>query len=61
MASFQAKICRKVGKDRERKKINLVVPFRSYPMHNRKFQKNNKKNSKKIKTTIMAPFQATIG
>ena len=61
MASFQAKISRKVGKDRERKKINLVVPFRSYSMRNRKFQKNNKKNSKKIKTTIVAPFQATIG
>ena len=32
-----------VGKGRERKKINIVVLFRSYPMRNRKFQKNSKK------------------
>ena len=36
------------GKDRERKKINIVVLFRSYPTRNRKFQKNSKK-IKKIK------------
>ena len=35
-----------VGKDRERKKINIVVRFRSYPTRNRKFQKNSKKIKK---------------
>ena len=35
-----------VGKDRERKKINIVVQFRSYPTRNRKFQKNSKKIKK---------------
>ena len=28
-----------VGKGRERKKINIVVPFRSYPTRIKKFQK----------------------
>ena len=46
-----------VGKGRERKKITIVVLFRSYPTRNRKFQKQNKKS----KNTIMAPFQATEG
>ena len=46
-----------VGKGRERKKVNIVVLFRSYPTRNRKF----KKNSKKLKNNIMAPFLATIG
>ena len=35
-----------VGKGRERKKINIVVLFRSYPTRNRKFQKNSKKVKK---------------
>ena len=51
-----------VGKGRERKKINIVVPFLSYLSRNRKFQKNSKniqKNQKK--NTIMALFEATIG
>ena len=38
-----------VGKGRERKKITIVVLFRSYPSRNRKFQKQNKKIKKKIK------------
>ena len=50
-----------VGKGRERKKINIVVPFRYYRTRNRKFQKKKQKYSKKLKNTIMAPFQATIG
>ena len=50
-----------VGKGRERKKINIVVLFRSYPTRNKKFQKNSKKIQKKLKNNIMAPFQATIG
>ena len=37
-----------VGKYREREIINLVVPFRSNPMRNRKVQKNSK-NIQKIK------------
>ena len=58
MASFEARI----GWIRLRKKkINIIVVFRSYPTRSRKFQKNSKKNSKKLKNTIMAPFQATIG
>ena len=35
-------------KVREREKIKIFVPFRSYPKRNRKFQKNSKK-IKKIK------------
>ena len=58
MASFKARI----GCKRQKKmKVIIVVLFRSYPTRNRKFQKNSKKNSKKLKNTIMAPFQATIG
>ena len=30
----------------EREKIKIIVPFRSYPTLNRKFQKNNKKIKK---------------
>ena len=43
IASFKARIG---WKGRERKKINLVVLFRSYPTRNRKFQKNGKKIKK---------------
>ena len=50
-----------VGKGQERKKINIVVLFRSYPTRNKKFKKNSKKIQKKLKNNIMAPFQATIG
>ena len=50
-----------VGKGQDKKKINIVVLFRSYPTRNKKFQKNSKKIQKKIKNNIMAPFQATIG
>ena len=49
-----------VGKGRERKKINIIVPFRFYPTRNKKFQKNSKKNQKNFQKIIMAPFQATI-
>ena len=35
-----------VGKGCEREKIKIVVPFRSYPTYNRKFQKNRKKIEK---------------
>ena len=35
---------KQVGKGYEREKIKIIVPFRSYPMHTRKFHKNNKKN-----------------
>ena len=50
-----------VGKGQERKKINIVVPFRFYPTCNRKFQKNSKTIQKKLKNTIMAPFKPTQG
>ena len=39
MASFEAKISLKGW---EREKIKIIVPFRSYPTPNRKFQKNSK-------------------
>ena len=39
-------------KGREREKIKTIVPFRSYPMQNRKLQKN----SKKIKKIKKIPF-----
>ena len=42
MASFQAKIGWKI----ERENIKSIVQFSSYPMRNRKFQKNNKKVQK---------------
>ena len=35
-----------VGKGQEKKKLNIVVLFRSYPMRNRKFQENSKKTQK---------------
>ena len=50
-----------VGKGRERKKVNIAVLFRSNPTRNRKFQENSIKIQKKLKNTIIAPFQATIG
>ena len=50
-----------VGKGQDKKKINIVVLFRSYPTRNKKFQKNSKKIQKKLKNNIMAPFQVNIG
>ena len=41
--SFQAKLGWKRMRKRE---IKIIVPFHSYSMRNRKFQKNSKKNSK---------------
>ena len=38
-----------VEKGRERRKTKIIVPFRSYPMRNRKFKKNSKKIQKIIK------------
>ena len=40
MNSFQAKI---VWKRMRKREIKIIVPFRYYPMRNRKFQKNSKK------------------
>ena len=34
---------KQVGKGRERVKIKILVPFRSYPTRNKKIQKNSKK------------------
>ena len=39
---------KKVGRGWEEEKIKIIVPFRSYPMCNRKFQKKITKNLKKI-------------
>ena len=43
MASFQAKIGWKRQKKRKKK---FILPFRSYPTRNRKFQKNSEKIQK---------------
>ena len=43
VASFQGKIGRKGC---EREKIKIILPFHSYPRHERKFQKNDKKIQK---------------
>ena len=43
MSSFQAKISWKRQRKRE---IKIIVPFRSYPTRNKKFQKNSKKIQK---------------
>ena len=54
MASFQAKI----GVERPRKrKIKIFFPFRSYPMRDRKFQKNSK-NFQKIKKPCYGFFSS---
>ena len=44
MASFQAKIRWKWP--RKKQKYEIIVSFRSYPMHNRKFQTNSQKITK---------------
>ena len=49
MASFQAKISWKGMRKRENKYYRSV-PFRSNPMRNRKFPKNNKKIQKTKKS-----------
>ena len=59
MNSFQTKISGKMMRKRENKNFNFV-PFRSYPTHNRNFQKNSTK-IQKLKNTIMASFQSKIG
>ena len=48
MASFQAKIDWKMIRKRENKNYRFV-PFCSYPMRNKKFQKNSQKIQKIIK------------
>ena len=61
MASFQAKISWERQRKRENKK--KIIPMSSYPTRNRKLKKIEKKilkNSKKLKNTIVASFQAKI-
>ena len=58
MASFQAKIVWKRPRKREYKNYSFVPSIHDAQL---KISKNSKKNSKKFKTIIMAPFQATIG
>ena len=58
MASFQAKIVWK----RPRKRENENYRFVSFlPDALQKIPKKQQKNSKKLKNTIVAQFQATIG
>ena len=59
MNSFQAKIGRKMMRNRE---IKVIVPFRSVPA--RCVIENSKqiaKKLKKLKNTIVASFEANIG
>ena len=49
---------KQVGKGRERVKIKIIVPLRSYPMRNRKFQRNSKK-IKKIPSLLH--FEPKVG
>ena len=49
---------KQVGKGRERKKIKIIVPLRSYPTRNRKFQRNSKKIKK---TPLWLYFEPKIG
>ena len=49
---------KQVGKGREREKIKIIVPLRSYPMRNRKFQRKSKK-IKKI--PLWLHFEPKIG
>ena len=58
MASFQAKVGRKRMRKGENKNY-CSVPFLSDAKQ--KIQKKKKKNSKKLKDTIMAPFRVQIG
>ena len=46
------------GKGPEREKIKIIVPLRSYPTRNRKFQRNSKK-IKKI--PLWLHFEKKIG
>ena len=46
-----------VGKGQQKKKINIVVLFRSYPTRNKKFQKNsNKMKKEERKNYRFVPF-----
>ena len=57
MDLFKAKIGWKMMRKRE---IKIIVPIRSYPKRNIKFQKKAKK-FKKLKNTILDSFYAKIG
>ena len=57
MASFEAKISWERQRKREKKK-NHSNEF--LPDPKQKIKKNRKKNSKKLKNTIVASFQAKI-
>ena len=46
-----------VGKGQEKKKINIVGLFRSYPMRNRKFLENSKKIQKNQKIPLWLHFK----
>ena len=49
---------KQVGKGQEREKIKTIVPLRSFPTRNRKFQRNSKK-IKKI--PLCLHFEPKIG
>ena len=49
---------KQVGKGRQKEKIKIIVPLRSYPMRHRKLQRNSKK-IKKI--PLWLHFEPKIG
>ena len=51
---------KQVGRVQEKRKIKIIVPFRSYPALNIKLKKSSKK-IQKIKKHIMDSYQAKIG
>ena len=56
MKSFQAKIGQRKPRKRENKN-SLSVPFRSYSMHNGKFQRNSKKIKNIKKKSLWHDFK----
>ena len=43
---------KQVGREQEREKIKIIIPFRSCPTRNRKLQKKQQKNSKNLKVPL---------
>ena len=53
----QQKIQNRFIRGREKQKIKVIDPFRSYPALNRKLKKKQQKNSKKLKNTLWIHIQ----
>ena len=48
------------GKGREKEKVKIIVPFRSYTTRNRKFQNNSKKIQKIKKIPLWLHFKSKL-